>query len=321
MTRPSAAAALLGFLTAALASGGIFLVILSLVAVVLALILAVIYVLRLMAMVLLTAGAPLALACYALPQTTWAARWWWRALTACLAIQAAQALVVTAAARVFFAPGWIHVHPGDSTGVLPVLTSICVLYIMLRIPVWISRPILSPFGPSPLRRAVRFAFYAAVASRVSPLLRGQPQASVPRPRAGGRGRGPAGPRGGGPGGGGPAGATRTRAAGHAGPRHRQAAGQEPAPARAPGLARDSQAAPARAVATRGEPGRAAARQAAAGRSGQAAGRDPAATRAAPGHHPRGRAGARGPGSRRLAGQPRRPARARRGPASASRPPG
>ena len=53
--------------------------------------LAVVYVLRLMALVLLTAAAPLALAAHALPQTAWAARWWWRALTVCLAIQAAQA--------------------------------------------------------------------------------------------------------------------------------------------------------------------------------------------------------------------------------------
>ena len=41
----------------------------------LALVLAVVYVLRLMALVLLTAAAPLALAAYALPQTAWAARW------------------------------------------------------------------------------------------------------------------------------------------------------------------------------------------------------------------------------------------------------
>ena len=76
----------------------------------LALVLAVVYVLRLMALVLLTAAAPLALAAYALPQTAWAARWWWRALTACLAIQAAQALVLTAAVRVFSSAGWIPLH-------------------------------------------------------------------------------------------------------------------------------------------------------------------------------------------------------------------
>jgi hypothetical protein len=83
VTPATAASAVLGILTAPLSGGGVFLVLLALAAAVLALVLAVVYVLRLMALVLLTAAAPLALACYALPQTAWAARWWWRALTAC----------------------------------------------------------------------------------------------------------------------------------------------------------------------------------------------------------------------------------------------
>ena len=44
----------------------------------------------------------------------------------------------------------------------------CLLYVLMRIPFWITRPVLSPFGRSPLRRAVRFAFTAAVLSRVAP---------------------------------------------------------------------------------------------------------------------------------------------------------
>ena len=56
-----------------ISTGGIFIILLALVAVILALVLAVTYVLRLMGLILLTAVAPLALACYALPQTSWAA--------------------------------------------------------------------------------------------------------------------------------------------------------------------------------------------------------------------------------------------------------
>jgi hypothetical protein len=41
----------------------------------------------------LIAVAPFALACHALPQTEGIARWWWRAFTAILAIQSAQAVV------------------------------------------------------------------------------------------------------------------------------------------------------------------------------------------------------------------------------------
>jgi hypothetical protein len=210
VTPSTAASAVLDALTAPLSGSGVFLALLALAGAVLALVLVVVYVLRLMALVLLTAAAPLALACYALPQTAWAARWWWRALTACLAIQVAQALVLTAAVRVFSSAGWLPLHGGG--GVLPVLTAICLLYIMMRIPWWISRPVLSGFGHSPVRRAARFAFYAAVLSRVSPLLGGAAgPRRPPSAAAGGPRRGPAGPRGGGPGGG------RGGAAGGAGP--------------------------------------------------------------------------------------------------------
>jgi hypothetical protein len=241
VTPATAAAALLGTLTAPLSGGGIFLVLLALAAAVLALVLVVVYILRLMALVLLTAAAPLALACYALPQTAWAARWWWRALTAALAIQVAQALVLTAAVRVFSSAGWIPLN-GTSSSLLPVLTAICLLYIMMRIPWWISRPVLSSFGPSPIRRAARFAFYAAVLSRVSPLLHGAAAGKRPPSSAGGQGGKPAGPRGGGPRGGGPGGGPRGAgpggtggqprgmpAAGGAGPK-RQSSGPGPQPA-------------------------------------------------------------------------------------------
>ena len=136
---------------------------------ILALVLAVTYVLRLMAVILLTAVAPLALACYALPQTAWAARWWWRAMTAVLVIPAAQALVLTAAVKVFFTTAWVNTS--ISQYLLHMLITICLLYILMRIPFWIARPALTPFGSSPVRRAARFAFTAAVLSRVAPVLR------------------------------------------------------------------------------------------------------------------------------------------------------
>ena len=300
----------------------------------LALVLAVVYVLRLMALVLLTAAAPLALAAYALPQTAWAARWWWRALTACLAIQVAQALVLTAAVRVFSSAGWIPLNGTRGGSVLPVLTAICLLYIMMRIPWWISRPVLSPFGPSPIRRTVKFAFYAAVLSRVSPLLRGAAGARRPPSAAGGRGRGPAGPRGGGPRGG-PARARSTaRRQARNRPRHQHRAW--PGTARrhrpGPGPARGHRTWPRsarrhRAAAARQRPGTpprpGPARGTIAG-----TGREPAAP--APGARPGSRQArpgpaaaspaARGPAGPRQPGRPRRcraGRRARRGPASPS----
>ena len=168
----SAGAALSTTIRNSISTGGIFIILLALVAVVLALVLAVTYVLRLMGLILLTAVAPLALACYALPQTSWAARWWWRALTALLVIPAAQALVMSAAVRVFFTTAWVNTD--ISQYLLHMLITTCLLYILMRVPFWISKPVLSPFGHSPIRRAGRFAFTAAVLSRIAPLLRGGP---------------------------------------------------------------------------------------------------------------------------------------------------
>jgi hypothetical protein len=187
----SAATSLMTTLGNAISNHGIFLILLALAGVILALVLAAVYVIRLMAVVLLAAAAPLCLALYALPQTAWAARWWWRALTAALAIQVGQGLVLIAAVHVFLSPGWLPGHVSSALG--QTLITLCLLYILMRIPFWITRPVLSQFGPSPVRRAVRFAFTAAVLSRIAPLLRGT---------ANGRGRGPARPRrsGGGPGG-------------------------------------------------------------------------------------------------------------------------
>jgi len=176
------------------ADHGVFLILLELAGVVLALVLAAVYVIRMMAVVLLAAVGPLLLALWALPQTAWAARWYCRAGVAVLAIPAAQGLVLSAAVRVFFAPGWL---PGPGGYLEHVLVTLCLLYIMMRIPFWIGRPVLSPFGSSPARRAVRFAFTAAVLSRVAPALSGRRA----RPAAGATARpGRGAPPGRGPGG-------------------------------------------------------------------------------------------------------------------------
>ena len=175
MSPQGAATSLMTTLGNAISNGGIFLILLALAGVILALVLAAVYVIRLMAVVLLAAAAPLCLALYCLPQTAWAARWWWRALTAALAIQVAQGLVMTAAVQVFFSPGWL---PGDISSTLgQTLITLCLLWILMRIPFWIARPVLSPFGRSPLRRAARFVVTAAILSRVGPLLRGTAAAS------------------------------------------------------------------------------------------------------------------------------------------------
>ena len=174
---PAASAAMLRTLVnRVLTSGGMFLVLLALLAVALAVVLCAIFAARLMLTVLLVAVAPLALACHALPQTDGIARWWWRAFAGVLAIQAAQAVVLVAAARIFLTEQWDITAIGQPAGASPfdAIQLLCVLYILVRIPTWIGRRTWSSRGgPSPLRSAARFAFYAIVLRRVTPALSGR----------------------------------------------------------------------------------------------------------------------------------------------------
>jgi hypothetical protein len=175
--------------------GGIAILLLILVCAILVVIIAATNVIRVMGLVLLVAMAPLALSGYALPHTSWAPRWWWRALAVVLAIPPAQALTLSAAMHVFFTPGWptLTAAPGTSAdtvlashvtaGSAPahllassdpytgLLTAVCLLYVMARIPFWLSRSALYPFGRSPVRSLLRFAFGAAVLSRFGRALR------------------------------------------------------------------------------------------------------------------------------------------------------
>jgi len=136
--------------TGSLASGGIFLVLLGLVAAVLGLVLLAVYVIRVALLILLIAVAPIALTCHALPQTDGLARLWWRAMAGLLAIQVGQAVVLITALRVFFAPGG-HTTLGltSSGGLVDILVAICLLYVLIRIPGWVSKAVFAGTGHTP----------------------------------------------------------------------------------------------------------------------------------------------------------------------------
>ncbi len=192
---PAAAGAMLrSLIERVIGEGGMFFILLALFAVALVLVLAIIYVARLMLTVVLVAMAPLALACHALPQTEGIARWWWRAFAGILLIQSAQALVLVAAMRVFFTEQWAPLivgRLGDAgTATFEGVQLLCLLYILVRIPFWIYRRVWSAGGRSPLRSAVRFVFAAAVLRRIAPALSGQ--ARPPRSAAATSGRRPGG---------------------------------------------------------------------------------------------------------------------------------
>jgi hypothetical protein len=141
-----------------LASGGIFLVLLGLVAAILAIVLLVTYIMRVALLTLLVAAAPLALICHALPQTEGTARLWWRAVAGLFVVQLAQSLVLISALRVFFSPdGNAAVGLSASGGLVDLLVTICLLWVMVRIPTWVSRIVFAGSGhrPSTLASVVK----------------------------------------------------------------------------------------------------------------------------------------------------------------------
>lgn len=141
---------LTALVTSSVTSGGILLILMGLVAAVLGLVLLAVYVIRVALLVVLIAGAPLALVCHALPHTEGLARLWWRAVAGLLAVQVTQTLVLITALRVFFAAGG-HGALGlaSSGGLVDVLVAICLLYVLVRIPGWVSHAVFAGTGHSP----------------------------------------------------------------------------------------------------------------------------------------------------------------------------
>jgi hypothetical protein len=121
----------------AVTNGGIFLTFIGLAMAVILLALLVAYVIRVALTVILIAGAPLALMCYALPQTEGVARWWWRAIAGALAIQLCQSLTLVAALDVFLAPGGFTVFGPTRSGLVDLIVTLALLYILYKIPFWI----------------------------------------------------------------------------------------------------------------------------------------------------------------------------------------
>ena len=153
-----ATAAMRQLVVTPLGAGGIFVVLLGLVAAVLAVVLLGTYIIRVALLVLLVAAAPLALICHCLPQTERSARLWWRAVTGLFVIQFAQSLVLICALKVFFTPeGHSTLGLSASGGLVDVLVAICLLWVLVRIPTWVARAVFAGSGhrPSALVGAVK----------------------------------------------------------------------------------------------------------------------------------------------------------------------
>ena len=139
-----AAVVLLQLVLGSLAGGGIFVVLLGGVVAVLAIVLLATYVVRLALMVLLIVAAPICLVCHALPQTEGLARLWWRAFSGTLAVQVAQSLVLVTALRVFLASGGpANLGIASTGGLVDLLVSACLCWVLVKIPSWVSRVVFS----------------------------------------------------------------------------------------------------------------------------------------------------------------------------------
>lgn len=162
--------ALAQLVTGPLGSGGIFLILLGLVAAILAVVLLAVYVIRVALLVLLVVVGPLALICHALPQTEGVARLWWRALAGLLAIQVGQAVVLVTSLRVFFTPtGHSVLGLPSSGGLVDMLVAICLLYVLVRIPGWVSRVVFAGTGHSPTSVVKTVFAYKAIRAGIAAL--------------------------------------------------------------------------------------------------------------------------------------------------------
>jgi len=140
----NAAVVLRQLVLGSLASGGIFIVLLGGVVAVLAVVLLATYVVRLALVILLVVAAPICLVCHALPQTEGLAKLWWRAFSGTLAVQVAQSLVLITALRVFLASGGpSNLGIASTGGVVDLLVSACLCWVLVKIPGWVSRVVFS----------------------------------------------------------------------------------------------------------------------------------------------------------------------------------
>ncbi|MEY9930206.1 hypothetical protein ABH926_004848 [Catenulispora sp. GP43] len=121
----------------------LFLVLLGGAVAVLGIVLLVTCLVRAAVLLALTAGAPLALACHALPQTDPLARLWWRAIIGCLATQVGQALVLIICVQVFFDPNADTILGLPSGGgLVDLLLCLVLLFVLIKIPIWTTRLVL-----------------------------------------------------------------------------------------------------------------------------------------------------------------------------------
>ena len=160
-----------------IASLGLFGVLLALVLVVALVALLIGWVVRVAITVILIVAAPLALMCHALPVTEPIARWWWRSMAACLAIQVIQSLALITATRVMLSPdGWQMTGPHANSGLINLLISIALVGLLAKAPFWMLQSMRIGSGRSLVGGLVR----SYIAYKTFGMLRGAAKRSTAR---------------------------------------------------------------------------------------------------------------------------------------------
>jgi len=173
-------------------TGGLFIILVGLVLVVVGLALLVVYVVRIVITLVLLISGPLFLMCHALPHTDPLARWWWKAITATLGIQVAQALVLITAVRTFLSGG-VHLFGSTLSALGTLVAAIALFFILFKIPFWLLKAVKVGQGRSFLGGLAR----AYIAAKTFGMVAGKAGAFG---KAGAAGAAKTGSRGGGGGG-------------------------------------------------------------------------------------------------------------------------
>ncbi len=161
---PSEVARLMIRLLANAALANPFLALLGLAVIVLGVLVVIAYIIRVAALVVLAAAAPLLLIGHTLPQTDRYARAWWRAILAFLLAPVAQSLLLAVAFRVLLTRDGVLGLPIGS-GLIDILVIGALLYFLYKVPFWMLHAAFSGAESRALVQARRIG--SAVTKAVS----------------------------------------------------------------------------------------------------------------------------------------------------------
>jgi len=182
----TAAAELRNMVVGSAQQGGVFTLLLGIALAGMLVALLMTYVVRVALTIILIVGAPPALMFHALEQTEGIAYWWWKATGGCLAVQIGQSLTLITAFKVLLAPGGFTPLGPTTDGLVNLLVTLALMYILVKIPFWVLSAVRGTGGR---RGLVGSLVRAVVAYKTFTLLGGRGRGRSPgtRPTDSGRG--------------------------------------------------------------------------------------------------------------------------------------